>query len=78
MSTHDPRTYLSEKMRAIADRDQLAADHELRTKADEFDQATSGYFAETQIITPKFLGAWARARKAYCEYTGEELISQPD
>lgn len=69
-------TELSEKMRAIADRDQLAADHELRTKADEFDWATSGYFAETQTVTAKkFLGAWARARRAYCDYTGEELVA---
>lgn len=68
-------TNLSEKMRYIADRDQLAADHELRTKADEFDWATAGFFAETQTVTPKqFIGAWARARRAYCEYTGEDLV----
>lgn len=50
----------------------LAVDHprgeELRVAADALDTAVSG------TNMKKTLGAWARARRIYCECTGEPLI----
>ena len=43
--------------------------------ADKFDAATSGYYAEPQTVTAaQFLGAFARARKAWCAHSGEPLV----
>ena len=68
-------TELSKKMRERADADALPFMHPLRTRADEFDAATSGYHADPPTKDVKqFMGAWARARRAWCDYTGEELI----
>lgn len=68
---------LWEKMRALADspRGQFRAD-ELRAKADELElKATSYYQDDPPTVTaPQFLGAYARARMAYCEVTGESLV----
>lgn len=68
------RTDLSKLMHALADggHDRAA---ELREKADAFDVATAGMFAEPQTHTAKqLLGTWARARRVHCECTGEPLI----
>ena len=68
MNTEDEQTDLSRKMRSIADRDGLPTDHDMYTTAQQFDDAVlSG-------IARKILGAWARARKVYCDYTGDNLI----
>ncbi len=68
-------TCLAEKMMNIAKRDSLPDDHELVTKAKEFEDAALGYTAEPQTCSvKKFLGCWARAKKAYSKYTGEPLI----
>ena len=68
-------TDLSEKMLARAEADKLPAAHPLRVNAAEFDTATKGFFAEPQIVpVAAFMGAWARARKAWCQYTGEPLL----
>jgi len=68
-------TDLADKMRARADADGLPEDHELRTKAQAFDEAVGGYYATEQTKTvQQFMGAWARARKAWCAYTGEALV----
>jgi len=64
----ETRSDLSKRMIDIADRDNLPADHKMRVVADAFDLAI--LFAEPK----KLLGAWARARRVYCEYTGETLI----
>lgn len=61
MSTDD----LPTKMRARADADGLPADHPLRMRADELDAAD----AENPR---QLLGRWARARRAWSDYTGEE------
>lgn len=67
---------LSDKMRAVND-------EELTRLADEFDAATTALYApspssqseeEIKLLTRKMLGAWARARKAWCVYSGEPLI----
>lgn len=68
-------TELALQMVARADADNLPADHELRILAHQFEAATKGYFAEEQTITVRsFMGAWARARRAWCAYSGESLV----
>jgi hypothetical protein len=69
------RPELSKKMLERADRDNLPADHELRVKARAFVDARAGYFGSPQTVTvAQFMGAWARARKCWCAYTGEALL----
>ena len=58
---------LPDRMRARADADSLPADHPLRVRADELDAAD----AENPR---QLLGRWARARWAWSDYTGEELL----
>lgn len=68
------RTALSEKMHALADSGHARAD-ELREKADAFDKATEGFYAYPQTCSvQKFVGAFARARRLWCDITGEPLI----
>jgi len=68
-------TDIAKKMRARADADELPDDHPLRVAADAFDAAMPGFHGEPQITTvQQFMGAWARARKAWCDYSGEALI----
>lgn len=68
------RTDLSKLMHALADTGHTRA-AELREKADAFDVATDGNFANPPTHTVKqMLGAWARARRVHCECTGEPLI----
>lgn len=70
-----PRIDLATRMRARADADQLPADHELRTLADELEQAIDAFFsAPPRITVRKFAAAWARARLVWCNLTGEPLI----
>mgnify|MGYP000895492783 CR=1 FL=1 len=68
------RTDLSEKMHALADSGHAEA-KDLREKADAFDAATKGFYGEPQTVdVRKFMGAYARARKAWCAATGEPLV----
>ncbi len=60
-------------------RDLAAAGHpradELRAKADEFEEAVSGFYAQPQTVSARsFCGAWARARKLYSECSGKPLV----
>ena len=69
-------TELSEKMRELADR---VSEHEavdLRSKADAFDSATEALNSRdpSPDAVKKMLGAWARARRAYCHSSGEDLF----
>lgn len=44
-------------------------------KADAFEAATLGFYADPQTVSaPKFLGCFARARRAWCDATGEPLV----
>jgi hypothetical protein len=62
---------LYDEMFEIADRDKLLDDHPMRIKAVELKDAVEG----KERPTPKrLLGAWARARRAYCDYTGTSLV----
>lgn len=68
-------TDLAEKMIKRADYDGLAADHELRVLAEKFNSAAKGYWGDEQTCgSEQFLGCWARARRAWCNYTGEQLV----
>jgi hypothetical protein len=60
---------LGQKMIARADKDGLPRDHPLRVTADGFNAANAD-----GVDARKLLGAWARARRAWCDYTGEPLI----
>lgn len=71
-------TVLSDRMRALAAGDG-AGEHEraeeLRARAMNFDKAAEGFYATPQRLDAKgFAGAWARARKLWCEITGEPLV----
>ena len=66
---------LSARMRARADQDGLAPDNRLRQLADELDAAISGFYAADQTVpVAQFVGAWARARRAWHVYSGEPLL----
>ena len=68
-------TELSYRMRARADADGLPANHELRTTADAFDNAAMGYLAHPQTVPVRqFFGNYARARLAWCAYSGESVL----
>ena len=68
-------TELTRRMVARADADGLPADHELRVKAWAFDQAAVGFCADPQTVpVQSFMGHWARARRCWCDYSGEPLL----
>lgn len=65
---------LGGQMRALADTGHERA-LELKEKAEAFDVAAAGFYAEPQTIdVKKFMGAWARARRCYSECAGVPLI----
>jgi hypothetical protein len=73
--TNSEATDLSMRMRARADADGLPSTHPLRIAADKFDSATDGFFAKDQTVNVmQFMGHWSRARRAWCDYSGEDLI----
>ena len=65
-------TVLSDKMRDLAAAGHPRAD-ELRARADEFDIKEAASQDGGDALKP-FLGAWARARRLWCECTGEALV----
>lgn len=68
------RTNLSQRMHKLADSGHPRAD-ELRKMADAFDVATGGFYSEPQTVTVQaFMGAFARARRLWCDITGESLV----
>ena len=62
-------------MRALAARGHARA-AELYEKANALDAATQASFAPNadREATKRLLGAWARARRLWCDLTGEALI----
>lgn len=69
----DEQPTLRQKMVAYADAHGLPASDPMRRLAAALDRAIAeadGSDAQHN----KFLGAWSRARRHWCEVTGEELI----
>ena len=69
-------TTLSNKMRKlVADRGEEDLPDGFARAAENFDKATNGYFANPQTVNaPSFIAAYAKARRLWCEATGESLI----
>lgn len=66
---------LAQRMVARADADGLLPNHDLRDLAEKLEEATTGFFGATQTHTVKqFMGCYARARVAWCNYSGEPLV----
>lgn len=66
-------TPLAKQMIERADRDGLPEDHAMRRTAQAFDEISVNYAMGKS--TPKsLLGAWARARRCWCNYTGEPIV----
>lgn len=66
-------TPLAKQMIERADRGGLPEDHAMRRTAQAFDEISVNYAMGKS--TPKgLLGAWARARRCWCNYTGEPLV----
>lgn len=68
------KTSLSERMRLLAtQRDDLPANW-LDT-AQAFDDAATGFYASPPTVdVRKFMGCFARARRMWCDATGEPLV----
>lgn len=65
-------TDLAKKMIDRANKDGLNENHEMRIKAEQFEIAAKDYYENGDV--KKIIGYWARARKCWCDYTGEDLI----
>lgn len=64
-------TPLSEKMAAYRGPYQ----DEIHEKGKALKEAAAGFYGDPQTVSAKkFLGCWARARKAWCEVSGEPLV----
>lgn len=65
---------LWDKMRQLADQKHPRA-FELRAAADGLEKAVGGFYAEPQTVGIRpFMGFWARARRLWCDCSGEPLI----
>lgn len=53
-----------------ADADSLPESHPLRLRAKEFQESVEN----PDVTARTMLGRWARARRVWCEYTGEALL----
>lgn len=67
-----PSKPLAARMRALADAGHPRA-AELRERATDLDQAVKAASAASPEVRA-LLGAWARARRLWCETTGEPLV----
>jgi hypothetical protein len=69
------RAELANKMLALADDENLPPDAALRVHAVALNNAAEGFYATPQTCRAEtLLGCWARARRAWCDYTGDALI----
>lgn len=68
-------TPLSDKMRDLANRNPVRA-ADLRRAADELDSAVATAYSKdgTKADVRRMLGCWARARRLWCDMTGEPLV----
>ena len=67
-------TELSIRLRQWAKHNPDRAEEALE-KAKAFDEATAGFYGEPQTVSiTSFLGSFARARRFWCDVTGESLV----
>ena len=67
-------TELSKRMRNLAQSKGDLPDNWMEV-ADAFDAAVKGFYATPQTVSvQKFMGAFARARRMWCDVTGEPLV----
>jgi hypothetical protein len=73
-STSHPALW--EKMRALADQCGMPAEHPLRVAASELEMKVSRAYSDdgTKQDVKAMLGAWARARRLWSDFSGEPLI----
>jgi hypothetical protein len=73
--TAPTRTDLSKLMHELADSGHGRAT-ELRMRAGAFDTTTHGFMGTNPPThtVKQMVGAWARARRVYCECTGKDSI----
>ena len=68
-------TNLSDRMRALYAAETHSLPDNWMELAEKFDEAAAGFYAEPQTVTVQaFMGAFARARRAWCNATGESLV----
>ena len=73
MSDETPEVNLADRMDALAKGHPMS--DELQAKAAALRDATEGFYGTPQTVdVRRFMGAWARARRLWCECTGESLI----
>lgn len=65
------RTPLGEQMRELADGGKHPQAVELFARANDLDKAVYGRPAAD---AKRLLGCWARARRLWCECTGEDIV----
>ncbi len=74
MAQHQTSQPLVDRMNALADSGHPRA-AELHEAAGRLRGAADGYWSDTPTVSVgKFMGAWARARKLWCDCTGEPLL----
>jgi hypothetical protein len=68
-------TDLADKMLAAAKAAELPLEHKIVIAAHEFEVAAKGFYGNPQTVDVKtFMGCWARARRAWSDYSGEPLF----
>jgi|GEM_PF-2020225 len=75
MSDNPIETELSGRMRRLHREGAEGLPENWLELADKFDQASADFFHTPRKIEAKqFMGHFARARRAWCDYTGEPLV----
>lgn len=68
-------TNLAKRVLKTAENDGLPDDHPMVIAAKEFEAAAHGFFSEPKTVSvKKFLGKFAKARRLWCEYSGDPLV----
>lgn len=66
---------LPDRMRFLASTSQDSEKYLLLEHAYALDEAIEGFYGDPQTVpVAKFVRTWARARKVWCDITGEPLL----
>lgn len=76
MSENPTETELSGRMRKLHEDGAKDLPENWLELADKFDAAVKGFYHDDPqtVNVMQFMGHFARARKAWCNYTGEPLV----